>query len=282
MREQDPLSAQLAATAHWTASVRAMESARDDCLFHDPWAEALAGDEGRAWIAQRPADRLVPIVLRTRFFDDFVQLVAREQAVPQVVLLAAGLDTRAFRLEWPQNTRVFELDRPEVLQHKARVLGQAGAEPACERSVVETDLAGPWTKDLVAAGFCPTVPCLWLLEGLLFYLTNDHLRRILDDVTLLAAPGSWIGFDIINSVMLTHPLTREWIEMQAQAGAPWIGTLDNPVEYLAERGWQARLTQAGQPDAKHGRWPYPVLPTTMPDVPHNWFVTGHKKAALET
>ncbi|MBN1657176.1 MAG: SAM-dependent methyltransferase [Anaerolineae bacterium] len=270
-------SSPLMATAHWTAAVRAMESARDDRLIDDPWATALAGEVGQAWIAGRTASSVVPIVLRTRFFDDFMQRVAREEDIRQIVLVAAGLDTRAFRLEWPDDTHVFEVDQAEVLQHKARVLERAGAQPGCKRSIVKADLAGPWTADLVAAGLNPQAPTLWLIEGLLFYVPNEHLRGILDGVTHLAAPGSWIGFDIVNSVTLTHPLVHDWIEMQAQLGAPWIGTLDDPVEYLAGRGWRASLTQAGQPDASYGRWPFPVLPTLMPGVPHNWFVTARKE-----
>jgi hypothetical protein len=81
-----------------------------------------------------------------------------------------------------------------------------------------------------------------------------------------------MGFDIINSTVLTSPWTRQWVEMQAKSGAPWIGTLDDPGGFLAARGWKATLTQAGANDANYGRWSYPVIPTTMPDMPHNWFV----------
>jgi hypothetical protein len=95
-------------------------------------------------------------------------------------------------------------------------------------------------------------------------------------VTGLAARGSWLGFDVVNSVMLTSPLTQKWLAMQAAAGAPWIGTMDDPVAFLAARGWQASLTQAGADDAHYGRWPFPVIPTTMPNMPHNWFVTAQK------
>jgi hypothetical protein len=100
--------------------------------------------------------------------------------------------------------------------------------------------------------------------------------QILDAVARWAAPGSWLGFDIINSVMLTSPITRPWIEMQAQAGAPWVGVLDDPVAFLAARGWEALLSQAGEPDAHHGRWSLPVIPVTRPDMPHNWFVTAQR------
>ena len=105
-------------------------------------------------------------------------------------------------------------------------------------------------------------------------LASETITQLLDLVTSLAAPGSWLGFDIMNSITLTSPLTQKWVEMQAESGAPWIGTMDDPVGFLAERGWEAALTQAGAADAHYGRWPYPVIPATMPNMPHNWFVTA--------
>jgi methyltransferase (TIGR00027 family) len=266
----------LGATARWTAAVRAKESARADGLFNDPWAVALAGAEGMAWIERRPADSAIPIVLRTRFFDDWLQHITTQNAIRQVVLMAAGLDTRAFRLRWPAQTRLFELDQPPVLQHKGQVLSSAGAQPACTRQAIEADLTAPWQEALIRAGFDPQQPSGWLLEGFLFYLPNERIVRLLDEVTGLAAPESWMGFDIINNAVLTSPLTKAWIEMQAQSGAPWIGALDDPEEFLGARGWQVTLTQAGQPDANYGRWVLPVIPTKMPNMPHNWFVIAQK------
>ncbi len=264
----------LSATAYWTASVRARESERADALFNDPWAKTLAGEVGMSWIAAKTPESVIPIVLRTRYFDDYLQHVTGDLGIKQVVLVAAGLDTRAFRLNWPQGVRLFELDQPGVLIYKEGVLDKAGAPPTCERQVVGADLTQPWTDRLIAYGFDPQQPTAWLLEGFLFYLTNDLIARLLDAVTSLAVPGSWLGFDIVNSHVLTSPLTVKWVEMQAQAGAPWLGTMDDPVTFLAERGWAASLTQAGAPDAHYGRWPYPVIPTTMPNMPHNWYVTA--------
>jgi methyltransferase (TIGR00027 family) len=269
----------LGATAYWTAAVRAMEYEREDRLFSDPWARALAGDVGGAWIAGKSPESVIPIVLRTRFFDDFLQRVASEDPIRQIVLLAAGLDTRAYRLGWPPDTRVFELDQPAVLRHKEDVLAAAGAQPACERCSIGKDLTGAWADALIEAGFEPEQPSGWLLEGFLFYLPNEAITGLLDEVSRLAAPGSRLGFDIVNSITSTHPLTRPWVEMQAAAGAPWLGSLEDPVAFLAARGWAAELSQAGQPDANHGRWPYPVIPTTMPEMPHNWFVTAEKMAS---
>ncbi len=265
----------LEATAHWTAAVRAAETARVDRLFADPWAEALAGPEGRAWIAGRTVEGIQPIVLRTRYYDDWLaSATTGAHDIRQVALLAAGLDTRAFRLGWPGGTNVFEIDRPALLAHKEQTL--RGAPPRCTRHAVGTDMAGDWGHALVDAGFDRAAPAAWLLEGFLFYLPSDVVVRVLDEVSRLAAPGSRLGFDIINSEVLTSPYTRAWIEMQAAAGAPWLGSLDDPVGFLGERGWEAHLTAAGEPAANHGRWTLPVLPTTMPGMPHNWLVTAAK------
>jgi O-methyltransferase involved in polyketide biosynthesis len=236
--EKTPAKHLLSSTAHWTAAVRARESKREDRLFYDPWAAALASEIGMAWIASRSADNVAPIVIRTRYFDDFLQRITHEHGVLQVVMLAAG------------------------------------ARPVCKRQVIHSDLSAAWADTLAGSGFEPNRPSVWLLEGFLFYLINETIVRILDTVTNLAAPGSWLGFDIINSVMLTSPITQKWVEMQAQSGAPWVGTMDDPATYLALRGWQAGLSQAGAADANYGRWPYPVVPVTMPGIPHNWFVTA--------
>ena len=268
----------LGSTARWTAGVRARESLRQDRLFNDPWAAALAGTQGEEWAAHRAGDfGASTMTVRTRFFDDFLQRITDQHAIRQIVLMAVGLDTRAFRLSWPEQTRLFELDQPQVLKYKEQILSSAGAQPTCERHTLEVDLTGSWTEALIKTGFDPQQPSGWLLEGFLFYLPNESVTRILDEVTSLAAPGSWIGFDIINSITLTSPLTRPWVEMQANAGAPWIGTMDDPEDFLARRGWKATLTQIGETDANYGRWPYPVIPGTMPDMPREWLVTAQKQ-----
>ncbi len=266
----------LSETARWTAAIRAQETQREDAIVRDPWSAALAGEEGRAWLSGRPPGSATPIILRTRYFDDFL-LQAAAAGLRQVVLLAAGLDTRAYRLAWPQGTILYEIDQAPVMQYKETILADAGAQPTCERRTIAVDLTDRWTDKLLAAGFEPGQPACFLAEGFLFYLPTEQVVQILDTVARWAETGSWLGFDIINSPMLTSPITRAWIEMQAQAGAPWVGVLDDPVAFLAARGWEASLSQAGQPEAHHGRWTLPVIPVTMPDMPHNWFVTARKK-----
>jgi len=270
----------LGSTGRWTAGVRARESLREDRLFNDPWAAALAGEDGQEWAEHRSGDDGVSIAIRTRFFDDFLQRVTGEHAIRQVVLMAAGMDTRAFRLSWPEKTRFFELDQPQVLQYKEQILRSVGALLASERHAIEVDLTGdPWSEALITAGFAPHQPTAWLLEGFLHYLPKENVTRMLDEITSLATPGSWIGFDIINSAMLTSPWTRQWVEKLADSGVPWIGTMDDPEAFLATRGWKATLTLAGEEEANYGRYPYPVIPRAIPDMPRSWFVTAQKMAA---
>jgi methyltransferase (TIGR00027 family) len=266
----------LAATACWTASVRARENQRDDRLFSDPWAQSLSGEQGAAWIALRSEDSTLPIVLRTRFFDDFLLNIAAEQRIHQFVIMAAGLDTRAYRLSWPQGIQIYELDQPAVLDYKEKILDSLAAHPACVRHSVPADLTGSWQEALIRSGFNPDERSCWLLEGLLFYLPDITILKLIEAITILTPLGSWLAFDTINSAMLTSRWTKAWVEMQAEWGAPWIGCMDDPRNTLSSYGWTSTLTQAGQPDANFGRWSLPIVPTELPDFPHNWYVTACK------
>jgi methyltransferase (TIGR00027 family) len=268
--------APLGATAFWTASVRARESTREDRLFYDPWAAVLAGEKGADWLAHHTEDSTLPIVLRTRYFDDFLQRISTEYGIRQIVLMAAGLDTRAFRLNWPEGRRVFEIDQAVILAYKEKTLFNLGVRPTCERRIIAKDLTEAWEEALTKGGFDPKERSGWLLEGFLFYLPNEAIVKLLGEVSGLAAAGSWLGFDTVNQAVLTSPYTKAWIDMQAQMGAPWIGTMEDPEGFLASHGWTAVLTQAGQPEANHGRWKLPVIPTKMENMPHNWYVTAHK------
>ena len=219
-------------------------------------------------------DRLIAAIQNG---DEFLQHITSENQIRQIVLVAAGLDTRAFRMSWPEQTQIFELDQASVLEEKEVILNSAGARPACQRRTVKVDLTSNWSDSLVGAGFEPRKPSCWLLEGFLTYVADETIVDLLSEVSRLAVPGSWLGFDVVNSISLTYPLVRPWVDMQANAGAPWIGTMEDPAGFLAALGWKAVLTQAGQPEANHGRWPFPLIPTMMPDIPHNWFVTAEKE-----
>src|SRR5438132_13080729 len=144
-------------TARWTAAVRARENRRPDRIFEDPWAEVLAGDA--------IADESPNAVIRTRFFDEFLARATAGQGIRQIVLVASGMDARAYRRLWPDGTCVYELDRPELLELKDRLLREAGARPTCARQSVGVDLTERWTAALEEAGFDSSTPSAWLAEG---------------------------------------------------------------------------------------------------------------------
>lgn len=267
----------LASTARWIAGVRARESLRENRLFNDPWASILAGEAGKEWAEHQSGDDGVSIAIRTRFFDEFLQRVTGQYAIRQVVLMAAGLDTRAFRLPWPEQTRLFELDQPAIFAYKEPLLSAAGAQPTCERKTIGVDLTGSWNDLLIDGGFDLRQPSAWLLEGFLVYIPVDGVMRILNGITDLATPGSWIGFDAVNHAMLTSQWTRQWVETLANAGTPWITTMDEPEDFLPKQSWDVSITQFGEKDAHYGRWPYPVLPRGVPDMPRSCLVTAQKK-----
>jgi methyltransferase (TIGR00027 family) len=146
----------VALTAQFTAKARAIESQRADALFYDPWAEVFAGSAGDAWLARQKTDNPgLPLILRTYFFDAFFSDRMRDTSLRQVVLLAAGYDTRAYRLAWPETTRLYEIDQPAVVARKDWVLLQEGAAPRCERIALGVDLATDWVEPLLTAGFAP-------------------------------------------------------------------------------------------------------------------------------
>jgi methyltransferase (TIGR00027 family) len=268
----------LAATAGWTAAVRAVETRRPDALFDDPWAADLAGEEGRRWAEGRAPEMLAPMIVRTRFFDDFLVHATATGGVTQVVLLGAGLDTRALRLAWPPGTSLFEVDQAEVIHRKQEVLGRAGASARCARHVrVCADLSSDiWTGRLLEAGLDPHVAAAWLAEGFLFYLDGEAIATLLERVSGLATAGSRLGFDIPDRAVFTHPMTRPWIEMQAATGAPWVGTIDDPEASLGALGWEATLTECGAADAHYGRWPLPVGAAAALHLPLHRLVTARK------
>lgn len=266
----------LGLTARWTAGARAKESLHEKPLFNDPWAAALAGVEGQEWVEHQSGDNGLSISVRTRFFDDFLQRVADQHAIRQIVLMAEGLDTRAFRLTWPEQTHIFGLDQPQVLQYKEQMLTAADAQPTCQSKALAVDLTVPWSESLLKSGFNASQPSVWLLEGFLIYLPNESVTCILDEITNLAMPESWIGFDVVNSAMYTSTWTRDLVRSVTSGGAPWISAMDDPEAFLAARGWQATLTQLGEDGANYGRWPYPAIPRALPDMPRHWLVTAQK------
>jgi methyltransferase (TIGR00027 family) len=217
--------------------------------------------------------------IRTRFLDDALLNVVRERGLKQVVLLAAGMDTRAFRLPWPEGVVSYELDRDDVFDLKEPVLQQSGAMPACERRVIRVDLAQDWVPRLIDAGFDTTKPSAFLTEGLLMYLDSAAAEGVIRGVSSVAADDSWIGLDAVNAEMLNSPYTTAYMRKLADLGSPWLFAMPAPEIFFARQGWQATVVMPGEPDANYGRWTFPTIPRAVPGIPRTFFVVASRGAA---
>ena len=188
-------------------------------------------------------------VLRTRYFDD--QLLSSAQ--PQVVIMAAGLDTRAFRLQWPPGTTLFELDLPEMVEFKEDALHDLQARPRCERVVVPCDLREDWPTALIQAGFDPKRPTAWLLEGLFMFLPPDAGEKVLYWVSALSTRGSTLALEHVNREFRELPQMRPVHDRFDTLDARWQSDVEDPVEWLAGHGWHATVTHQVDLAAQHDR-----------------------------
>jgi methyltransferase (TIGR00027 family) len=235
--------ADVARTAWGVARIRARESARDGALFNDPFATRFAGDLSDVEAVTDPRRLAIAfqVIIRTRFYDDYL-LGATASGLRQVVLLAAGLDARAFRLAWPDGTRLFELDQPDVVAEKGAAL--ADVTPTCNRVAVGIDLRDDWRAALGAVGFDPAQPTAWLAEGLLIYLGAEATSSLLEGVTSLSAPHSQVAFEKPNP---------DAVAPDGLDGL-WVGSLaGDPIEWLGARGWTAQAHGLDEVAASYGR-----------------------------
>jgi methyltransferase (TIGR00027 family) len=265
-------------TAQWTAAARAVETEREDALFHDPFARDLAGQHGFGLLSQHPAGGLVEFVaIRTHYLDEAIVKAMKDTGIRQVVLPAGGLDTRAFRLDWPHDALVFELDHADLLKAKQERLGRLAVAPKASRRLVEADLAHDWQAVLENTGFDPARATLWVPEGLLFYLEAEAVARLLGQMAELSAPGSRIAVDILGEWAIRNPGAREFMRAMERNGTAWRFGTDDPETFLAECGWKALdVRQPGEPGAGGARWPYSVYPRGIPRIPRSFLVTAER------
>ncbi len=252
------------ATAVRVARVRAMETAREQPLFRDPLALAFAtaGGFGPETPSPARADEAArrrwlgvafSIIIRTKFLDDLLdQAVA--SGVRQVVLLGAGMDSRAFRMDWPAGTRLFEVDTAEPLDFKASVLQQERAVPRCERITVPVDLRADWPGALAASGHDPAQPTVWI------YLPEDAVQLLLERVGALSAAGSRMGLTLGSRGVLERFRGDTAPESPASM---WVWEMpEDPVAWLHGLGWQAETYTVRERAAAYGR---PVLTPPQAD-----------------
>jgi methyltransferase (TIGR00027 family) len=256
------LASSVGATATMVAAARALATKEPEPLICDPLAEPLVKAvgleffsrlvDGELAASEVDADaefnltRLIHmIVVRTRFFDDFFA-ASGKAGVRQAVILAAGLDSRAYRLNWPAGTVVYELDMPDVIEFKTRTLAGMGAEPTAEHRTVAVDLRDDWPAALRNSGFDDASPTAWSAEGLLMYLPSDAQDRLFDNITALSARGSRLATEYHpDPTALVKPgvtaMTSKWGDYGFDVDLQklwYTGERSHVAEYLTERGWQ--------------------------------------------
>lgn len=248
------------------AAGRAYETRRSDALFIDPFAEKLAGKEVLEDVIPRlEADEKAgkPFTsIRTRYFDDLI--LGHSQNIQQIVLLGAGLDTRALRMEWAADTHVYEIDQSNILTYKESVLEDI--QPTCNRHAIAADLKDSlWSEMLIKQGYQPSKPSIWLLEGVLYYLNEEEVHNLLTTITTLSVKGSWFGADVINSVIMNGQ--DDWAKY-------WLSCCDDPESFFEQYGWQASAIQPGDEGASFGRFTFQFPDPSLPDQPHLYFIAA--------
>jgi methyltransferase (TIGR00027 family) len=198
------------------------------------------------------------ITVRTRFFDDFF-IQATDAGVRQAVILASGLDTLAYRLPWPADTVVYEIDQPGVIDFKTRTLADLDAKLPAERRTVAIDLRDDWPAALVDAGLDPAKPTAWSAEGLLVYLPPEAQDRLFDNVAALSAPGSRIACEHMDFRNIPADWAEKLTERARRIGSKinlaelfYTGDRNTAGEYLTERGWRVEIRTTEQAFSANG------------------------------
>jgi methyltransferase (TIGR00027 family) len=273
------LASSVGVTATGVAAARALASQGPDPLINDPFAEPLVnavgmdifvkilrgevelGDADPAFDRKRMADGMA---VRTRYFDDFFT-AATDAGIRQAVILASGLDARAYRLAWPAGTVVFEVDQPQVIEFKTTTLANIGATPTADLRVVGIDLRNDWPAALRAKGFDVAAPTAWIAEGLLVYLPPDAQDQLFDNIASLSAAGSRLATEFVPSTdIFTGEQAKQRNERWRRLGIDvdmtelvYHGERSHLIRYLQAGGWQ--VTADSVPDL------YGANGLTLPD-----------------
>lgn len=233
----------------------------------------LAGEEGLR-LMKKAVDEVgdqPAIAIRTAFIDEKYK-EALSEGIRQVVILAAGMDSRPYRLDFPEGVKVFELDQPEVLEYKTQKLSHV--TPKCIRQAIGIDLREEWQHKLLEAGFKRGEKTLWSVEGLLMYLSEEQVVTLFDRINTLASPNDILLFDIFTRTMLEAPHMEKQLRFLNSIGAPWKFGTNDPEDFMSQLGWTATLTQAGEFAPE--RWPFPTAPRHIPNVPRGFFAHARK------
>jgi methyltransferase (TIGR00027 family) len=288
------LASSVGVTATMVAAARAVATKSPNALINDQFAEPLVRAVGVDFFAKMAGGELDQrdldddtakglrrfadaMAIRTEYFDDFF-LDAAEAGIRQAVILASGLDSRAYRLPWPTGTTVFEVDQPRVIEFKTATLAGLGAQPTAVRRAVAIDLRDDWPAALTGAGFGRAQPTAWIAEGLLGYLPAEAQDRLLDQITALSVPGSrfategLLDINDVNEVELRRRMQRQserWREHGFEldmAGLVYFDDKTDAASYLADHGWETVGSSAADLLAKHGLPPIDADDAPFGDV----------------
>lgn len=277
------------ATALGVAAARAAESRSEKPLFADPCAQIFVdAAAARGWsspftaAAPGPAQAarlrmlMAYVPSRTKWFDEYFA-AAGAAGIRQVVILAAGLDARAWRLPWPDGTVVFEIDQPKVLAFKEETLAAHDIQPAARHVGVPIDLRQDWPEALRQNGFDPAQPTAWLAEGLLPYLPADAQDLLFDRIHGLSAPGSRVAVEGFGAGYFSEENQRirkaRMDAIREEAAKTGQQVLDvselfypepreDVAEWLARHGWQTRVETSAEVTARYK----PEVAGEVPDI----------------
>jgi methyltransferase (TIGR00027 family) len=269
------LASSVGATATFVASGRAMATKDPRGLINDPFAEPLVRAVGLDFftkmmdgeldldaIENATPERIQAMIdgmaVRTKYFDDYF-VDAMETGVRQAVILASGLDARAYRLPWPPGTVVYEIDQPQVIEFKTTTLAAIGAEPTTTRRTIAVDLRADWPAALRAAGLDTTAPTAWLAEGLLIYLPPEAQDRLFDNITALSVPGSTIATEFVPGIIdfdaeraqeMSGAFREHGVDVD-MASLVYPGERNHVVDYLGTKGWDVEGVTRTELFARH-------------------------------
>jgi methyltransferase (TIGR00027 family) len=272
-------------TAVMVAAARAVETERSDALIRDPYAKLLVANAGAAVLWEAMLDPAVVArvegidaesaaqlehmrsyqAVRTNFFDTFFA-DAVAAGIRQVVILASGLDSRAYRLDWPAGTTVYEIDQPQVLEYKSATLAENGVTPSADRRAVAIDLRQDWPAALRAAGFDPTARTAWLAEGLLMYLPAEAQDRLFTLIGELSPAGSRVSAETApaHAEERRQQMRERMLKVADELGLEEtvdVGELmyrddhrADVADWLNNHGWRARAQRSTDEMRRVGRW----------------------------
>jgi methyltransferase (TIGR00027 family) len=296
------LASSVGATATLVAAARALATTSEDPIIDDPFAAPLVRAVGVDFFTKLVDGATDPaqfgagygpsmsqltngMAARTRFFDDFFHDAGRA-GIRQAVILAAGLDARAYRLSWAPGTVVFEIDQPDVIEFKSEALSDLGAAPTTERRTVAIDLRDDWPTALREAGLDPAKPTAWIAEGLFGYLPPEAQDRLLDQISELSAPGSRMGAE---GVPATPDLDEEAVRERMKAASEhwreqgfdldfsdlvYLGDRADVDAYLQGHGWQTTAVTSNELLVRNGLPAVAADPNGQPSMGEVNYVTA--------